>query len=130
MIVADEDDALLMAKKMEPLDTHSYFIGFISIHNDSKHIKHLGSIENIHAVIEMYQPNEILFTTEHLSSQFIIDTMSHIEQVIAFKMVSKNETIISSTSKNKSGEIFKMDIERKSNIHWLDAFRNWWNRIL
>ena len=78
----------------------------------------------------MYQPNEILFTTEHLSSQFIIDTMSHIEQVIAFKMVSKNETIISSTSKNKSGEIFKMDIERKSNIHWLDAFRNWWNRIL
>jgi len=130
LIVADEDDALLMAKKMEPLDTHSYFIGFISIHNDSKHIKHLGSIENIHAVIEMYQPNEILFTTEHLSSQFIIDTMSHIEQVIAFKMVSKNETIISSTSKNKSGEIFKMDIERKSNIHWLDAFRNWWNRIL
>ncbi|HOU47722.1 MAG TPA: hypothetical protein PLL99_07950, partial [Chitinophagales bacterium] len=72
-----------------------------------------------------YHPNEILFSTEELSTQFIIDTMSKIEQPITFRIVTKNNTIISSTSKNTSGEIYSFDINLSAPKTWLDRLRNW-----
>ena len=83
------------------------------------------TIENLKDILEAYQPNEILFSTEDLSTQFIIETMSNIKESIVFRLVTKNRIIISSTSKNTTGEIYSFDINLSADKSWLDKLRNW-----
>ena len=78
------------------------YLGFISLNNGVKNSKNLGYVENLQDILEAYKPDEILFSTEGLPTQFIIETMSKITEPIVFRLVSKNN-MISSTSKNKSG---------------------------
>ena len=85
----------------------------------------MGSIENLQDILDAYKPNEILFSTEDLSMQFIIESMSRIEQSIEYKLVSKNNTIISSASKNTAGEIYTLDIDISQKKSLLDKIRDW-----
>ena len=82
----------------------------------------MNEIADLKAAIK---PNEILFSTEDLSMQFIIETMSKIEQSIEYKLVSKNNTIISSASKNTAGEIYTLDIDISQKKSVLDKIRDW-----
>lgn len=125
IIIAQEKEAEIIAQQLVKSNKNSRYIGFVSIKNGIKSKKYLGATENIFDIIEAYHPNEILFSTEELSTQFIIDTMSKIEQPITFRIVTKNNTIISSTSKNTSGEIYSFDINLSAPKTWLDRLRNW-----
>ncbi len=125
IIIASEKEANTISEQIEKSHLKHKYLGFISLNNGIKNSKNLGSIENLSDILEAFKPNEILFSTEELSMQFIIETMSKIKEPIAFRLVTKNNTIISSTSKNKSGEIYSFDINLSPQQSWLDKLRNW-----
>ena len=125
VIVGSENEAAIIASQLEKSSLKRKYIGFISLNNDNKHSKNLGAIENLNDIIDAYQPNELLFSTEEVSTQFIIETMSKIKEPIVFRLVTKNNTIISSNSKNKSGEIYSFDINLTSTKSWIDKLRSW-----
>jgi FlaA1/EpsC-like NDP-sugar epimerase len=125
IIIASENEAAIIATQLEKSSVKRKYIGFISLNNGIQHPKNLGAIENMNDIIDAYHPNELLFSTEEVSTQFIIETMSKIKEPIAFRLVTKNNTIISSTSKNKSGEIYSFDINLTSKKSWIDKMRSW-----
>lgn len=125
IIIGSEKEAATIAAQIAKSHLKHTYIGFISLSNGLKNQKNIGTIESLHDILEAYKPNEILFSTEDLPTQFIIETMSKIKEPIAFRLVTKNNTIISSTSKNKSGEIYSFDINLSSKLSWLDKLRNW-----
>ncbi|MCC6583368.1 MAG: glycosyltransferase [Chitinophagales bacterium] len=125
IIIGSEKEANTISEQIEKSHLKHKYAGFISLHNGIKNIKNLGSIDNLNDILEAYKPNEILFSTEELSTQFIIETMSKIKEPIAFRLVTKNNTIISSTSKNKSGEIYSFDINLSPQKSWIDKLRDW-----
>ena len=125
IIVGNEIEANNISTQLKSAPTKRHYIGFISIKNGVKNNKNLGSIENLQDILDAYKPNEILFSTEDLSMQFIIESMSRIEQSIEYKLVSKNNTIISSASKNTAGEIYTLDIDISQKKSLLDKIRDW-----
>lgn len=125
IIIASEKEANTISAQLSTTHLNHLYLGFISLQNGLKAKKYLGSIESLHDILEAYKPNEILFSTEDLTTQFIIETMSKINEPIVFRLVTKNNTIISSTSKNTSGEIYSFDINLSSKKTWLDKLRSW-----
>jgi FlaA1/EpsC-like NDP-sugar epimerase len=125
IIIANETEAINISTQLQSIDSKRFYLGFISVKNGIKNNKNLGSIENLKDILDAYKPNEILFSTEDLSMQFIIETMSKIEQSIEYKLVSKNNAIISSTSKNTAGEIYTLDIDISQKKSVLDKIRDW-----
>jgi len=125
IIIASEKESDIISTQLNNSEQKRKYIGFISLNNGLMNSKNLGTIENLNDIIDAYKPNELLFSTEEVSTQFIIETMSKIKEPIAFRLVTKNNTIISSTSKNKSGEIYSFDINLSSKKSWLDKLRNW-----
>ena len=132
IVIGNEKEATTIAEQLSATHLKHSYIGFISLNNGINlpagrqgNSKNLGAIENLHDILEAYKPNEILFSTEELSTQFIIETMSKIDEPIAFRLVTKNNTIISSTSKNKSGEIYSFDINLSPQQSWIDKLRSW-----
>lgn len=125
VIISSENEANNISAQLKNADLKRQYLGFISIKNGIKNNKNLGSIENLKDILDAYKPNEILFSTEDLSMQFIIETMSKIEQPIEYKLVSKNNTIISSNSKNAAGEIYTLDIDISAKKSLLDKIRDW-----
>ena len=125
IIIAGEQEAGDLAMQLEKSGQKRKYIGFISLHNGLKHPKNLGGIENLTDIVDAYKPNELLFSTEEVSTQFIIESMSKIKEPVAFRLVSKNNTIISSTSKNKTGEIYSLDVNLSAGKTWLDKLRSW-----
>ncbi len=125
IIIGSEKEATTISEQIKKSHLKHTYAGFISLNNGIKNTKNLGSIENLNDILETYKPNEILFSTEELSTQFIIETMSKIKEPIAFRLVTKNNTIISSTSKNKSGEIYSFDLNLSPQKSWIDKLRDW-----
>ncbi|MFN8261008.1 MAG: glycosyltransferase [Chitinophagales bacterium] len=125
IIIGSEQEAAVIAAQLSRTQPKYQYLGFVSVKNGVKANKYLGSIENLKDILEAYQPNEILFSTEDLSTQFIIETMSNIKESIVFRLVTKNKIIISSTSKNTTGEIYSFDINLSADKSWLDKLRNW-----
>jgi O-antigen biosynthesis protein len=125
IIIGSEKEAKTISEQIEQSLLKHTYVGFISLHNDIKSPKNLGAIENLNDIMGVYRPNEILFSTEDLSTQFIIETMSKIKEPITFRLVTRNNTIISSTSKNSSGEIYSFDINLSPQKSWIEKMRNW-----
>jgi hypothetical protein len=50
--------------------------------------------------------------------------MASIQEPIVFRLVTKNNTIITSSSKNTAGEIYSFDINLHSKQSWLDKWIN------
>lgn len=124
MIISNEKEAETIATQLQKIEKNHIYLGFVSIKNDIKAAKNLGTIENLKEILDVYHPNEILFSTEELSTQFIIETMASIQEPIVFRLVTKNNTIITSSSKNTAGEIYSFDINLHSKQSWLDKWIN------
>jgi hypothetical protein len=99
-------------------------LGFVRA-NGSAEKKSLGHVNELQDIVDAYEPDEILFSTDKLSMQFIIQAMTAIQQPVEFKMVSKSNTAIGSSSKNTSGEIYTFDVEMPSKKSFLEKLQGW-----
>ncbi|MCB0507229.1 MAG: glycosyltransferase [Chitinophagales bacterium] len=122
LIIANEQNANAIVTYFSQTQNKYEYLGYVSLHNGilSKH--NLGTIEQLQDIVEAYKPDEILFSTDEITTQFIIETMSKIKIPIVFRLVTQNKTIISSSSKNTIGEVYTFDIDLNKKNPWWKFF--------
>jgi hypothetical protein len=124
IIVADAAEAEYISQKLKATKPHYRYTGLVRV-NGAPEKNSLGDIHQLEDIVEAYEPDEILFSTDKLSMQFIIQKMTVIQQPVEFKMVSQRNSAIGSSSKNRSGEIYTFDVELPSKKGWMEKFRSW-----
>ena len=78
--------------------------------NDSK--TYLSNLQQLDEVVHIYKIDEIIFCSKDVSSQDIMKWMTLLGSEINYKIVPEESlTIIGSSSKNTSGELYTIDIQ-------------------
>jgi GT2 family glycosyltransferase len=75
---------------------------------------YLGSFENLDDLIKIFKIEELIFCSKDMPYKTIIDKMAHLGTRLDYKILSENtQSIIGSSSKNTSGELYTMDVQFK-----------------
>lgn len=75
---------------------------------------YLGSLKDLNKIIEIYSIEEIIFCSQDVDNQVIIAWMERLGTSIDYKILpEKSNTIIGSSSKNTSGELYSIETQFK-----------------
>lgn len=88
-------------------------LGFVSADkNGTQHKDHLGDIEQVGEVIEIYKINEVIFCSRDISSQGIMDYMHMLVSAdVDFKIAPPESlSIIGSNSIDTAGDLYIIDV--------------------
>jgi len=73
---------------------------------------YLSTLIQLDEVVQIYKVNEIIFCSENISAQDIMEWMTRLGPKISYKIVPKESlSIIGSSSKNSAGELYTIDIQ-------------------
>jgi len=73
---------------------------------------YLSTLAQLDEVVHIYKLNEIIFCSENVSAQDIMEWMTRLGPKISYKIVPKESlSIIGSSSKNSAGELYTIDIQ-------------------
>lgn len=89
------------------------FIGTVAPEgvNDQPEI-YLSTLAQLDEVVHIYKLNEIIFCSENIRAQDIMEWMTRLGPKISYKIVPKESlSIIGSSSKNSAGELYTIDIQ-------------------
>lgn len=86
-------------------------IGHVTLEDKSDS---LGTIDELKAIAESRNINEIIFCSKDLSSDFIFQSMARLGNRVSYKLANDdNKSILGSDSKDKAGEWYALDIYYK-----------------
>jgi GT2 family glycosyltransferase len=89
-------------------------IGIISPTHTEDLDTYLGSLENLDDLIKIFKIEELIFCSKDVAYKTIIDNMAHSGSQLDYKILGDNtQSIIGSSSKNTSGELYTMDVQFK-----------------
>ena len=89
-------------------------IGIISPTKTENYNTYLGSLENLENLMTIFRIEEIIFCSKDVSYKAIIQKMTQLGTRIDYKILAENsQSIIGSSSKNTSGELYTMDVQFK-----------------
>ncbi|MBX9850365.1 MAG: glycosyltransferase family 2 protein [Cytophagaceae bacterium] len=98
-------------------------LGYLSTDpKEEKSEMHLGNIEQIKEIIEIYNADEVIFCSKDTPANHMIEWMTRIDsRILEYKMVpDETNYIIGSNSKDKQGDFYTLNIElniiQKNNI--------------
>jgi hypothetical protein len=89
-------------------------LGYLTTHVDEeKSTYHLGTINQIKEIIEIYNVDEVIFCSKDIPANQIIEWMTKIDnRILEFKMVpDESNYIIGSNSKDAPGDFYTLNIE-------------------
>lgn len=87
------------------------YIGNVAPGETTDHKHFLSSLRQLDEVVHIYHINEIIFCSKNLSAQDIMFWMTQLESGVEFKIVPEESlSIIGSSSKDSSGELYTIDI--------------------
>ncbi len=90
------------------------FIGTVSPDETDDTSTYLSSINRLDDVVQIYRVDEIIFCSKDVSSENIMQWMSRLGTDLEFKIVPRESiSIIGSSSKNSSGELYTIDVRFK-----------------
>lgn len=88
------------------------FIGSVSPNSANDPKTYLSSLQQLDEVVHIYNIDEIIFCSKDISSQDIMKWMTRLGPEIEYKIVPEESlSIIGSSSKNASGELYTIDIQ-------------------
>jgi GT2 family glycosyltransferase len=89
-------------------------IGIISPTKTEDYNTYLGSLENLENLIKIFRIEELIFCSKDVSHQAIIQIMNQLGTRLSYKILAENsQSIIGSSSKNTSGELYTRDVQFK-----------------
>ena len=89
-------------------------IGIVSTVPTNDYQTYLGSLIDLNKIIEIYSIEEIIFCSQDVDNQAIIGWMERLGTSIDYKILpEKSNTIIGSSSKNTSGELYSTETQFK-----------------
>ncbi len=79
--------------------------------NESREEERLGHLNKLSDLVELYNPDEIIFCSKDVTSQQIISAMANIGSKVDYKIVPEESlSVIGSSSKDLNGELYTIDI--------------------
>jgi len=88
------------------------FIGTVSPQNEDDPKTYLSNLQQLDEVVRIYKIDEIVFCSQDISSQSIMQWMTQLGNEIVYKIVPiESLNIIGSSSKNSRGELYTIDIQ-------------------
>lgn len=116
IIIGSETESLRVRKLMFEAQVQQNFIGTVSPSSPHDSNVYLDDLTRLDEVIQIYHINEIIFCSKDVSSQEIMRQMSRLGAEIDYKIVPEESlSIIGSSSKNSTGELYTIDIQFKIN---------------
>jgi len=123
LIVASEISGQQIAAKMnKSLHTGYEVCGIVSADKESElkekqHVPYLGKVDNLDSIIQQTQAKEIIFSTEHLPYDQILEIISHSRRSdVNYKMIPGSmDVIIGKASIEYIGDLPLVDIDYKLN---------------
>jgi GT2 family glycosyltransferase len=88
------------------------FIGTVSPNSTDDSKTYLSNLQQLDEVVHIYKIDEIIFCSKDVSSQDIMKWMTRLGSELDYKIVPEESlSIIGSSSKNASGELYTIDIQ-------------------
>ena len=111
VIVGEQSESERVQNLLHQAQVQKNFIGVVSPEPEADHAIYLSSIPKLDEVVHIYQVDEIIFCSKNVSAQDIMKWMTSLGTAIDYKIVpEKSLSIIGSSSKNTSGELYTIDI--------------------
>ncbi len=89
-------------------------IGWVSpnmVHDDEQN---LGSVQDLGKIVHVFKIQEIIFCSQDIDNQIIISWMEQLGTAVEYKILpEKSNSIIGSSSKNTSGELYTFETQFK-----------------
>ncbi len=112
IIVGSKNESSRVMSLIHQAQLMKNFIGTVSPNgtNDSK--IYLSKLQQLDEVVHIYKIDEIIFCSKDISSQDIMKWMTRLGTDLEYKIVPEESmSIIGSSSKNASGELYTIDIQ-------------------
>lgn len=112
IIAGKEDESRRVQGLLQQARVSRNFIGTVAPNEevDNRH-SYLSTINNLDDVVEIYKVQEIIFCSRDIRNDQILNWMSRLGPSVQYRIVPKeSHSIIGSSSRNTSGELYTIDI--------------------
>lgn len=119
LIVGEESESVRVKAMLHQVGARKNILGILSPVKEEASIS-LGSIEDLEEIVNIYKVEELIFCSSNIASSEIMKWMTRLGSNLEYKIVPKDsQSIIGSSSKNTSGEVYTVDIRYNidSSIH-------------
>ncbi len=110
LIVGEEKESIRVKAMLQQVGARKNIIGIISPLKAEASIS-LGTVDNLQDLVQVYKVDELIFCSSNISAAAIMQWMTALGSKLEYKIVpEESQTIIGSSSKNTSGEVYTVDI--------------------
>jgi hypothetical protein len=89
-------------------------IGWVSLNTINDDEQNLGSVQDLDKIITVFKIQEIIFCSQDIQNQMIINWMERLGTAVEYKILpERSNSIIGSSSKNTSGELYTFETQFK-----------------
>ena len=89
-------------------------IGWVSPNAVNDDEQNLGSVQDLDKIVDVFKIQEIIFCSQDIDNQIIISWMERLGTAVEYKILpEKSNSIIGSSSKNTSGELYTFETQFK-----------------
>ncbi len=128
IIVGSKKESKRTLGLLHDAQVYKNFIGTVGPKIEDDASAYLSTLDQLDEVVRIYKVNEIIFCSKDISSQQIIHWMSQLGPQLTYRILPEESwSIIGSSSKNTSGELYTIDIQfniadplKRRNKRWLD----------
>lgn len=113
IIVGNREESQRVEMLLNQAKVKNDYIGYVSTVPEADHAAHhLGDVHQLPEIARIYKIEEVIFCSKDLSSQHIIEWMTHMGPELEYKIVPEDSlSIIGSNSKDAPGELYTIDIK-------------------
>lgn len=112
VIVGSKQESERTLQLLQQAQITPNFIGTVAPTAAPESTYFLSNLSQLDEVVHIYRINEIIFCSQDVSSQDIMRWMSRLGPMVEYKILPKESlSIIGSSSKNSSGELYTIDIQ-------------------
>jgi len=112
IIAGGKEEAARALTLLTQVESDYKYIGYVSPNGSGKdNGNHLGSLDELPAIREIYKADEIIFCSKDIPVRQIISCMVNNGPELDYKIVPENSmSVIGSNSKNTAGDLYAIDV--------------------
>lgn len=112
VIIGTKEESTRVRHLLFEAGVQQNFIGTVATTESYDSTQFINHIKRLEDVIQIYKINEIIFCSKDITAQEIMQLMTNLGSDIDYKIVPEESlSIIGSSSKNSSGELYTIDIQ-------------------
>ncbi len=111
VIVGSKAESERVERLLQQAQVQKNLIGVVSPDAQTDHKIYLSSLEQLGEVVQIYKIEEIIFCSKDVAAQHIMQWMTRLGTTVDYKILPEESlSIIGSSSKDTSGELYTIDI--------------------